>query len=159
MMPPGWPEDGTPSVESLRELRLRALLNDLVKDLGLGKAAEQFGVDRKTLWRWQRAAELPPRLAETLERMLLQRALAAMEEDRETVRAVEERVSEMGGQLAAATAGTWTAWWPTPCGGSSRRRCSGWSGGWTSGGARHRMRDQAVRERAGPGPSGVTPTW
>ena len=81
-----------------------ALLNDLVKDLGLGKAAEQFGVDRKTLWRWQRAAELPPRLAETLERMLLQRALAAMEEDRETVRALEERVSEMEGQLAAALA-------------------------------------------------------
>ena len=93
MMRPGWPGDGTPSLESLRELRLRALLNDLVKDLGLGKAAERFGVDRKTLWRWQRAAEFPPRLAETLERMLLQRAVAAMEQDRETVRALEERVS------------------------------------------------------------------
>ena len=104
MMRPGWPGDGTPSLESLRELRLRALLNDLVKDLGLGKAAEQFGVDRKTLWRWQRAAELPPRLAETLERMLLQRAVAAMEEDRETVRALEERVGELEGQLATALA-------------------------------------------------------
>ena len=104
MMRPGWPGDGTPSLESLRELRLRALLNDLVKDLGLGKAAEQFGVDRKTLWRWQRAAELPPRLAETLERMLLQRAVAAMEQDRETVRTLEERVAELEGQLAAALA-------------------------------------------------------
>ena len=44
MMRPGWPGDGSPSLESLRELRLRALLNDLVKDLGLGKAAERFGV-------------------------------------------------------------------------------------------------------------------
>ena len=96
--------DGTPSVESLRELRLRALLNDLVKDLGLGKAAEQFGVDRKTLWRWQRAAELPPRLAEVLERMLLQRAVAAMEADRETVRELEERVAELEGRLAAVVA-------------------------------------------------------
>ncbi len=26
MMGPGWPGDGTPSIESLRELRLRALL-------------------------------------------------------------------------------------------------------------------------------------
>ena len=104
MMRPGWPGDGSPSIESLRELRLRALLNDLVKDLGLGKAAEQFGVDRKTLWRWQRAAELPPRLAETLERMLLQRAVAGMEEDRERVRALEERVSELEGQLSAALA-------------------------------------------------------
>ncbi len=104
MMRPGWPRDGTPSLESLRELRLRALLNDLVKDLGLGKAAEQFGVDRKTLWRWQRAAELPPRLAETLERMLLQRAVAAMEEDREAVRALAERVAALEGQLSAVLA-------------------------------------------------------
>ena len=104
MMRRGGPGDGTPSLESLRELRLRAVLNDLVKDLGLGKAAEQCGVDRKTLWRWQRAAELPPRLAETLERMLLQRAVAAMEEDRETVRALEERVSGLEGQSAAALA-------------------------------------------------------
>ena len=77
MVRPGWPGDGTPSIESLRELRLRALFNDLVKDMGPGKLAEQFGVDRKTLWRWQQAAELPPRLAEALERMLLERAMAA----------------------------------------------------------------------------------
>ncbi len=104
MTGPGWPGDGSPSIESLRELRLRALLNDLVNDLGPGKLAEQFGVDRKTLWRWQRAAELPPRLAETLERMLLERAVAAMEEDRKRVQALEELVGEMGQQLAAALA-------------------------------------------------------
>ncbi len=101
MMRPGWPGDGTPSIENLRELRLRALLNDLVNDLGPGKLAEQFGVDRKTLWRWQRAAELPPRLAETLERMLLERAVAAMEEEGKRVDALEERVGELEGQLAA----------------------------------------------------------
>ena len=104
MMRPGWPGDGTPSLESLRELRLRALLNDLVNDLGPGKAAEQFGVDRKTLWRWQKSAVLPPRVAETLERMLLQRAVAAMEEDREAVRALAERVAGLEGQLSAALA-------------------------------------------------------
>ena len=104
MMRPGWPGDGTPSVESLRELRLRALLNDLVNDVGPGKLAEQFGVDRKTLWRWQRAAELPPRLVESLERMLLERAVAAMEEDRERVGVLEERVGELELQLAAALA-------------------------------------------------------
>ena len=103
-MRPGWPGDGTPSVESLREVRLRAFLNDLVNDMGTGKLAEQFGVDRKTLWRWQRAAVLPPRLAETLERMLLERAVAAMEEDRKRVGVLEERVSELEGQLATALA-------------------------------------------------------
>ena len=104
MMGPGWPGDGTPSIENLRDLRLRALLNDLVNDAGPGKLAERLGVDRKTLWRWQRAAELPPRLAETLERMLLERAVAAMEEDRKRVAELEERVSELEGQLAAALA-------------------------------------------------------
>ena len=102
--PSGRPGDGTPSIESLRELRLRALLNDLLNVVGPGKLAEQFGVDRKTLWRWQRAAELPPRLADTLERMLLERAVAPMEEDRERVGVLEERVSELEGQLAAALA-------------------------------------------------------
>ncbi len=100
----GWPGDGTPSIENLRELRLRALLNDLVKDLGPGKLAEQFGVDRKTLWRWQRAAELPPRLADALERMLLERAVAAMEEEGKRVEALEERVGDLEGQLAAVLA-------------------------------------------------------
>ena len=106
MTGPGWPGDGSPSIESLRELRLRALLNDLVNDVGPGKLAGQFGVDRKTLWRWQRAAELPPRLAETLERMLLERAVAAMEEDRKRVGALEERVSDLDDQLAAANGGS-----------------------------------------------------
>ena len=104
MMRPGWPGDGTPSLESLRELRLRALLNDLVKDLGQAKAAEELGIDRKTLWRSEGAGRMSERLAEALERMLLQRAVAAMEEDRETVRALEERVSELEGQLETALA-------------------------------------------------------
>ncbi len=75
-----------------------------MNDMGPGKLAEQFGVDRKTLWRWQRAAELPPRLAETLERMLLERAVAAMEEDRKRVAVLEDRVSDLEGQLEAALA-------------------------------------------------------
>ena len=50
---PGKPEDGTPSIESLSGLRLRALLNDLLRDLGPVKAAAELGIDRKTLWRSQ----------------------------------------------------------------------------------------------------------
>ena len=104
MMRPGWPGDGTPSVESLRELRLRALLNDLVHDLGPVKAAAELGIDRKTLWRSEGAGQMSPRLAEALERMLLERAVAAMEEDRKRVGALEERVAELERQLAAALA-------------------------------------------------------
>ena len=104
MMRPEWPGDGTPSVESLRELRLRALLNDLVHDLGPVKAAAELGIDRKTLWRSEGAGQMSPRLAEALERMLLERAVAAMEEDRKRVGALEERVGELERQLAAALA-------------------------------------------------------
>ena len=105
MTAPGGPGDGFPSIENLRELRLRAALNDLVKDLGPGKAAERLGVDRKTFWRWQQAAQLPPRLVEALERMLLERALAAMEEEKRRVKALEERVAELEGQLVLVAAG------------------------------------------------------
>ena len=104
MMRPGWPEDGTPSVENLRDLRLRALLNDLVHDLGPVKAAADLGIDRKTLWRSEGAGQMSPRLVEALERMLLERAVAAMDEDRRRVGVLEERVGEMEGQLAAALA-------------------------------------------------------
>ena len=106
MMRPGWPGDGSPSLESLRELRLRALLNDLVKDLGQARAAEELGIDRKTLWRSEGAGRMSERLAEALERMLLERAVTAMEEDRETVRALAERVSELEGELALVSAGS-----------------------------------------------------
>ena len=100
MMRRGGPGDGTPSLESLRELRLRALLNDLVHDLGQVKAAEQLGIDRKTLWRSEGAGEMSPRLIEALERLLLERAAA----DDERVRALEERVAGLERQLAAAPA-------------------------------------------------------
>ena len=104
MMRPGWPGDGAPSIENLRELRLRALLNDLVNDLGPVKAAEGLGVDRKTLWRSQGHGQMTPRLADALERMLLERAVAAMEEEGKRVEALEERVGELEGQLAAVLA-------------------------------------------------------
>ena len=100
----GEPGDGTPSLESLRELRLRALLNDLVNGLGPVKAAEELGVDRKTLRRGQRAAELSPRLAEALERMLLARAVSVAGQDGERVRALEERVAELEWLVAAELA-------------------------------------------------------
>lgn len=99
MTSPGGPGNGTPSLESLRELQLRALLNDLVHGVGPVKAAERLGVDRKTLWRSEGAGQMTPRLVEALERMLLERALAVKEEDRARVRVLEKRVEEMEDQL------------------------------------------------------------
>ena len=161
-------------MESLRELRLRALLNDLVKDLGLGKAAERFGVDRKTLWRSEGAGQMSERLVEALERMLLQRAVAVMEEDRETVGALAARVSELERQLAAALAADGGGSGDGSGGDSDvdgavadalrrefaqeiqrlERRLEGQRGA-------RRTRGQAAPEWSVPGPGlpGVTPTW
>ena len=100
MMRPEEPGDGVPSLESLHQVRLRALLNDLVHDLGPVKAAERLGIDRKTLWRSEGAGEMSPRLTEALERLLLQRASA----DGRRVGALEDRVAGLERQLTAALA-------------------------------------------------------
>ena len=102
MMRPDGPGDGSPSLESLHQVRLRALLNDLVHDLGPVKAAERLGIDRKTLWRSQGAGEMSPRLTEALERLLLERAAA----DGLRVGALEERVAELERELATVNGGS-----------------------------------------------------
>ena len=102
MTRPDEPGDGAPSLESLHQVRLRALLNDLVHELGPVKAAERLGIDRKTLWRSQGAGEMSPRLTEALERLLLERAAA----DGQRVRELEERVAELERELATVSGGS-----------------------------------------------------
>ena len=58
---------GTPSLMSVQELRLMALLRDLVGDVGQGEAADVLGIDRKTVWRSLGAGRLTPRLADGLD--------------------------------------------------------------------------------------------
>ena len=96
---PGGPGDDFPSIEDLRQLQLRAVLHDLVNNLGPGKAAERLRVDPKTLRRGLREASLSPRLAESLERLLLEQAMAAATRDRERINELEERVAGLEGQL------------------------------------------------------------
>ena len=84
-----------------REEQLMALLHDLVEDTGHGKAAEELGVDRKTLWRSMNGGRLTPRLAEALER----RALFGDRPDaarlRERVDAIEWGVQALGEEIRA----------------------------------------------------------
>ena len=106
-----------------REARLMALLHDLVDDIGHGKAAEELGVDRKTLWRSMNDGRLTPRLAETLERRALfgdrpdivrmrervdaiERSLQALEEEipagiEDVRKEIRELATEQGGALRA----------------------------------------------------------
>ena len=107
-----------------RETQLLALLRNLVEDMGRGKAAEDLGVDRKTLWRGMRDGALTPRLAEALERRVLfgDRPDAVRERERidgierslqalgEEVRAGVEAVRGEVKALATAQAGALRAW-------------------------------------------------
>ena len=107
-----------------REVQLMALLHDLVEDTGHGKAAEELGVDRKTLWRSMNGGRLTPRLAEALERRALfgdrpdtvherervdaiERSLQALDEE---VRAGVEDVRKEIRELATEQAGALRAW-------------------------------------------------
>ena len=83
---------GTPSLESVQELRLMALLKDLVKDMSQVEAAELLGIDRKTVWRSLGAGRLSPRLSDALDRLLLSGGGSAAAQQREEMDALTRRI-------------------------------------------------------------------
>ena len=95
-----WSGDA-PSLESLRQLRLTALLADVMEELGQVRAARKLGVDRKTLWRCRNSGRLTPRLSDALERMLLEQDLSAAMRQGERVVELERQVAELQGELRA----------------------------------------------------------
>ena len=92
---------GTRSVEDVHHLRLMALLKDMVRELGPVEAAEALGIDRKTVWRGLSAGRLSPRLADALERLLLEEGVADSARQLERIEALERRVEEMAGDVEA----------------------------------------------------------
>lgn len=97
----GWSGDA-PSLESLRKLRLMALLADVMDELGQVKAARKLGIDRKTLWRCRRSGKLTPRLSDALERLLLTQDLSAAALQGERVTRMERRIAELETELRTA---------------------------------------------------------
>ena len=85
--------DATPNLESLQEVRLTALLHDLMKE-GKLEAAQLLGVNYKTLAAAVDSGTLTPRLSDALEKVLLSREIEAVEK-------VRERVEEMEGRVEA----------------------------------------------------------
>lgn len=92
---------GAPSLESLRQLRLTALLADVMDELGQVKAAKKLGVDRKTLWRCRNTGRLTPRLSDALERMLLAQDLSSAMRQGERVTELERQVAELQEEVQA----------------------------------------------------------
>ncbi len=85
----------TPGLESLHELRLAALLRDVVKQKGRMEAARTLRVNYKTLAAALQSGKLTPRLCDALERLLMIRELAALEEVRESVNGLSKQVKEV----------------------------------------------------------------
>ena len=87
--------DETPGLESLHELRLAALLRDVVKQKGRMEAARTLRVNYKTLAAALHSGKLTARLCDALERLLMIRELAALEEVGESVRGLSQQVKEV----------------------------------------------------------------
>ena len=85
--------DATNNLESIHNVRLTALLHDLMKE-GKLEAAQLLGVNHKTLSAALESGVLTPRLSDALEKVLLSRELEAFEK-------VRERMEEMEGRLEA----------------------------------------------------------
>ncbi len=95
------PAEGTPGLESVLELRLMALLTDMVRAHGMIGAAERLGVSRKTMWRARVSGTLPPSLFTALERLARESDEAAATAQGERTEALESRVQELEGKLEA----------------------------------------------------------
>jgi transcriptional regulator with XRE-family HTH domain len=111
--------DGTRSVESLRELRLMALLGDLIgeqgktqaaetlasfesrrrKSPGKTQAAETLGVSPRTLTRYEESRRLTPTLAGALERHLLEGGGSAAATQRHQLGMLEDGLKELKREL------------------------------------------------------------
>ena len=78
-----------------------ALLKDMVRELGPVEAAEALGIDRKTVWRGLSAGRLSSRLADALERLLLEEGVTDSARQLERIEALERRVEEMAGDVKA----------------------------------------------------------
>ena len=98
-------QDGTRSLESLDEIRLRALLGDMIDGLGPVKAAEALGVSYRSLVRARESGRLTAPMAHALEAHLLLGGGSAPARQRELVdslaRALESGLSRLRGEVNA----------------------------------------------------------
>ena len=89
------------SVEDLRQLRLRALLRDLVREEGRMEAAELLGVNYKTLARTIESGDLSKRMSDALERLMIAGGVPAEARQRERIDDLERGMQGLDGRVEA----------------------------------------------------------
>ncbi len=87
--------EGTRSLDSLREMRLVALLGDLIGEQGKSRAAETLGVSPRTLTRFEESRRLTPTLVGALERHLLEGGGSAAATQRHRLGMLEDGLGEL----------------------------------------------------------------
>ncbi len=87
------------SLESLREMRLQALLRDMIDAEGGSRAATVLGVSYRTLSRAVESGRLTARMSAALERLLLLGGGSAAARERERMDALERRVKELAKEM------------------------------------------------------------
>ena len=87
------------SLDSLRHMRLMALLRDMIDDGGKVKAAKALGVNYRTVSKAVGAGTLTDRMSDALERHLLLGGGSAAAQQRDRVDALVERVSALEREL------------------------------------------------------------
>ena len=99
--------DESRSIEDLHHLRLMALLDEQVRDKGVRKAAEDLGVDHRTLASSLESGKLTRRMRVALDRALLAGEGSPAREQKERndelagrLDAVEEKVEEQGREVS-----------------------------------------------------------
>ncbi len=83
------------SLDSLREMRLTALLGDLIGEQGKTQAAETLGVSPRTLTRYEESRRLTPTLTGALERHLLEGGGSAAATQRHRLGMLEDGQKEL----------------------------------------------------------------
>ena len=121
--------DASRSLESLRQMRLLALLRDMIDDGGKVKAAKALGVNYRTVSKAVGSGTLTDRLANALERHLLLGGGSAAAQQWERVDALEKRLVGVGGGAARAASKP-SSERSRLCGRSTPGRCGTWSVGW-----------------------------
>ncbi len=89
------------SLESLREMRLQALLRDMIDMEGGSRAAAALGVSYRTLSRAVESGSLTARMSAALERLLLLGGGSAAARERERMDALERRVEGLAKEMRA----------------------------------------------------------
>ena len=97
----GRPLERTRSIEDLHELRLMALLHDLVRKHQRKGAGEMLGVDPRTVKACLEQGALSKWMRTALEAQLLSREKAAMAAQQERIEALDQRMEALEQQITS----------------------------------------------------------